>query len=92
MTRPAYANLIDTDVVHVVGSYEDARALNADADCVRWVAATERHHAWDWAAGKTLAFHGRTHSQHPWDALRAGAKRVFFVDLDGELQEWVREE
>lgn len=93
MSRPAYANLIDhSDVIHVVGSYKDAKALNSGEDRTRWVAATERHHVWDWAKGKTLCFHGKTHTQHPWDALRAGAKRVFFVDLDGELREWIRGE
>lgn len=92
MNRPAYANYADADVVHVVGKYEDARTLNAGENSVRWVAATDRQHAWEWAAGKTLVFHGKTHTQHPWDALRAGAKRVFFVNLDGELQEWARAE
>lgn len=92
MNRPAYANLIDedVDVVHVIGRYEEAKSRNSDG-MVRYVAAeADKHYNWDWADGRTIVFHGRTHSQAPWNAIRAGARFVVFVGTDGVLRQWKR--
>ena len=90
--RPAYANLIDRSAlcIHVLPEFAEAKASNAGGT-IRYVAADPATaYEWDWCRGLTLVFRGQTPTQAPWDAMRAGASCCFFVDLDGELQQWKR--
>lgn len=91
--RPAYANLIDRSApcIHVLPEFVEAKAANNAAGMIRYVAAEPaKTYEWDWCRGLTLVFRGQTPTQAPWDAMRAGASCCFFVDLDGELQQWKR--
>lgn len=92
MRRPAYANLIDRSApcIHVLPDFADAKVANADG-AIRYVAASpDESYEWDWCRGLVLVFRGLTRTQAPWDAMQSGARCCFFVDLDGELQQWRR--
>lgn len=91
MKRPAFAMLVpvDVDVVHVCQTLEGARRLNFDSEKIRYVAATDYRHIWDWAVDKYLLFYGHHPLDgHPWDAMKAGVKFVLFMDQRGVMQQW----
>jgi hypothetical protein len=97
MKQPAFANLINCEVVHVYDDLEAERHnWRIDSTPTPWgkstdhwnrLVPTEDAHDWRCCAGKTVVVHGALSDDDPilGQILEGGAVEVFYLQLTGDL-------